>query len=114
MMELWWYKTKDENMVSAINYNTGCGLLDESIGQLVIVEYVMEENLLQIVSLSIILRSPGQNEGWMWVCCGVKVWNKDMERMANLGKCRSVVSHSTETEYVKVADPTLLLTLRFY
>ena len=82
--------------------------------QLVIVEYVMEENMLQIVSLSIILRSPGQNEGWMWVCCGVKVWNKDMERMANLGKCRSVVSHSTETEYVKVADPTLLLMLRFY
>ena len=79
------------------------------MNQLVIVEYVMEENLLQIVSLSIILRSPGQNEGWMWVCCGVKVWNKDMERMANLGKCRSVVSHSTETEYVKVADPTLLL-----
>jgi hypothetical protein len=32
MMELWWYKTKDENTVSARNYNTGCGLLDESIG----------------------------------------------------------------------------------
>merc|ERR1712223_2071185 len=98
-MELWWYKTKDENTVSAINY-----ILDVDCWM----------NQLVIVSLSIILKSPGQNEGWMWVCCGVKFWNKDMERMANLGKCRSVVSHSTETEYVKVADPTLLLMLRFY